>query len=140
MNRQLEKAKEILSAGSYTCVVCLGETVFTSQARGVKPLLTWLEQGCILPGFSAADKVVGRATAFLYCLLGAKAVHAGVMSRSALDVLTACGIEASWDHLADHIRNRENTGMCPMEQATLDCQTPEEALAAVKATLKRLTS
>ena len=140
MNTDLQTAKNMLSTGEYTCVLCRDGAVFSSQARGVKPLLTWLEQGNILPGFSAADKVVGRATAYLYCMLGATVVYAGVMSRSALAVLSAHGIEAKWDHLADHIRNRDNTGMCPMEQATLDCTTPAQALDAIRETLKRLTA
>lgn len=140
MNTDLEKAKQLLNTGEYTCVLCFGENTLTSQARGVKPLLTWLEQGTVRPGFSAADKVIGRATAYLYCLLGAKAVYAGVISQSALDVLSAHGIEAGYGALVDSIRNRSNTGMCPMEQATLDCQTPQAALAAVKETLMRLQS
>lgn len=140
MNHDLEKAKEQLIAGEYTCVLYCNDGIFTSQLRGVKPLLDWLEQGSILPGFSAADKVVGRATAFLYCLLGAKAVYAGVMSEAALAVLTAYGIDAGYGTLVDHIRNRQNTGMCPMEQATLTCHTPEEALVAIKETLKRLST
>lgn len=138
MNTDLEKAKLLLTSGGYTCVLCCGEGVFTSQARGVKPLLTWLEQGQAFPGFCAADKVVGRATAFLYCLLGVRAVHAQVLSLPARQVLDAQGIPCTWDQLVDGIRNRTDTGPCPMEQATRDCATPEEALTAIRATLKKL--
>lgn len=140
VNTDLETAKQQLATGKYTCVLCRGDAIVTSQLRGVKPLLSWLEQGSILPGFSAADKVVGQATAYLYCLLGAKAVYAGVMSRSALKVLSAYEMDVSYGSLVEHIRNRDNTGMCPMEQATHDCHTPEEALAAIRETLKRLAT
>ena len=75
-----EKAKTLLAEGGYTCVICGGDKVYTSHERGVKPLLELLEQGAELKGFSAADRVVGKAAAFLYVLLGVSAVYAGVIS------------------------------------------------------------
>ena len=68
----MEQAKAILENGGYTCVLRQGDALLTSRLRGVAPLLGWLDAGTVAPGFAAADKVVGRATAYLYCLLGAK--------------------------------------------------------------------
>lgn len=136
----LQKAKDLLQKKGYTCVLVKGQQIYTSFDRGVKPLLNWLEAGHILPGFAAADKVVGKATAYLYCLLGAKAVHAGVMSDAALAVLQEAGIEATFDHQVDYIRNRTNTGMCPMEEATQAVTRPEDAPAAIRAKLQALNS
>ena len=79
----LERARAILLEGGYTCVLTRGETIHTATARGVKPLVDWLDSGLELRDFSAADKVVGRATAFLYVLLGVKEVHSLVMSTPA---------------------------------------------------------
>ena len=134
----LQIAKEQLQKGGFTCVLCLDGQVVTSTYRGVKPLLSWLEKPALAKGFSAADKVVGKATAYLYILLGAKAVHAGVMSQSALQVLKEGDIAASFDTLVPYIVNRQGDGMCPMEAATLDVDTPADALAAVKNTLAKL--
>lgn len=131
----LENAKKILSDGSYTCVLCKGKDTVSSSFRGVKPLLDLLDSGKDFSGYSAADKVVGRATAFLYCLLGVTAVHAQVLSKPALQVLENARIAITWDALVDGIRNRENTGPCPMEYATRNSQTPVEALAAIRQTL-----
>ena len=86
----LERAKSILQSGSYTCVLCQGDNLHTSQHRGVRPLLELLETD--VTGFCAAVKVVGKATAFLYCLLKVKAVHAQVISLAALQVLQEGGI------------------------------------------------
>ena len=72
MNVDLNMAQSILEQDGCTCVLCNGETVYKSHRRGVAPLMGWLESGTDLKGFSAADKVVGKATAFLYCLLGVK--------------------------------------------------------------------
>ena len=62
----LQKARNILESGNFTCVVCKGDAVCTTTQRGVAPLLNWLDAGTDLTGFSAADRVVGRGAAFLY--------------------------------------------------------------------------
>lgn len=134
----LKRAKEYLQTQGCTCVLCRGERMHTSLLRGVAPLLNFLDAGTDLAGFAAADKVVGKATAFLYCLLDVRAVWAGVMSRSALQVLGEHGIEAHYDCLTDAIRNRRQDGFCPMETATRDLQDPHRALEAIRTTLKRL--
>ena len=136
----VENAKKILSQGSYTCVLCKGEDTVSSSFRGVRPLLDFLESGKDFSGYSAADKVVGRATAFLYCLLGVTTLHAQVLSKPALQVLQENNICVTWDTLVDGIRNRDNTGPCPMEQATRDVQTPQQALEAIRQTLHALQS
>lgn len=133
-----ERAKNLLAEGAYTCAICSGEKVYTSHERGVKPLLDLLEQGAELKGFSAADRVVGKAAAFLYVLLGVSAVYAGVMSRPAAGVFRRFGIEAEADEQVEVIANRSNTGLCPMESAVWNIDRPEEALEAVKKKLREL--
>ena len=136
--KDLQKAKEILINGGHTCVLCSGERICTSDLRGVRPLLQWLDSGEDFSGFHAADKVVGRATAMLYCLLGVKGVHAGVMSEGAVQVLENHGIYAEYDRKADYIQNRAGTGQCPMEAAVAGMNDPQEGLQAVRQTLERL--
>jgi len=135
--QDMEKARQLL-AGEYTCVVCKEDQIHTATQRGVKPLVNWLEQGLQLEGFSAADRVVGRATAFLYCLLGVKAVYAHVMSTPALQVLQSNGIEASCKTEVPGIINRKGTGPCPFEAAVLHITTAEEAMAAIRAKMAEM--
>ena len=138
MDKNLMKARELLLSGDYTCVVCRDETVYTTSHRGVAPLLNWLDNGTDLTGFSAADRVVGRGAAFLYCLLKVKAVHARVMSQPAADVLKAYGIEAYADTFVDGIINRAGTGPCPVEAAVMAIQHAQEALVAIRNTRRQL--
>ena len=138
MSNDLQSARHLLETGEYTCVLCKETITHTSTKRGVAPLLAWLDAGTPLAGFSAADRVIGRATAYLYHLLGVKAVFARVMSRPALEVLDRYGIPASWDTLVDAIENRQKTGPCPMEYATRNSTTPEEALLAIRQALEQL--
>ena len=138
MSKDLEKAKEILQSGNYTCVTVKGNVLHTSSERGVKPLLKWIDEKTELCGHSAADKVVGKAAAFLYVILGIRQLHACVISRPALDVLQNHNITVSFDILTDAIRNRTDTGYCPMEQATKELNDPQAALTAIIEALKRL--
>lgn len=134
----LTAARTQLDSGSFTCVLCRDAVTYTATERGVKPLVRWLTEGTPLSGFSAADKVVGKATAYLYCLLGVKAVYAHVMSRSAALVLEENGIRAEAGTLVENIINRQGTGICPFEAAVLDIRTPEEALPAIRAKMEQL--
>ena len=138
MGNDLALAKHLLTTEDHTCVLCREDQIYTSTRRGVAPLLNWLDSGTDLRDFSAADRVIGKATAYLYCLLGVKEVFARVMSKPAMEVLLSYNIPASYDTLVDGIENRQKTGPCPMEHATRNCTTPEEALTAVRETLKRL--
>ena len=128
----LQKARDLLESGNYTCVVCKEDSVYTTTQRGVAPLLNWLEAGTDLSGFSAADRVVGRGAAFLYCLLSVKEVHARVMSHPALEVLQAHGIAASADTYVPGIINRAGTGPCPFEAAVMEIQDADTALIAIR--------
>ena len=107
------------------------------KAAGMQKI-DWLDTGCDLTGFSAADRVVGRATAFLYCLLGVSCVYARVMSRPAAQVLESSGIAWEAGELVEGIINRRGTGPCPFESAVLEIQTPEIALAAIRDKMARM--
>ena len=133
----IEKAKEMLSEG-YTLAFICGEESYTSRERGVSPLIKIIDTGADYSAYSAADKVVGRGGALLYVLIGIKRVHASVISRSALSVFSEYRVTASYDTLVERIENRDKTGFCPIEEATLGINSPAEALAAIKEALLSL--
>ena len=130
--RDLQTARDLLAAGGYTCILCRDGECVTATARGVRPLVDWLDSGRDFRGFCAADKVVGRATAFLYVLLGVRAVHALVMSTPAREVLQAHGIAASWDRETAGIINRRGDGPCPFEHAVMGVTDPSDALIRIR--------
>ena len=136
MNNDLSKARQLLETGSYTCVFCCGDTLLTDNRRGILPLLDLLRSGQDLRDFSAADKVVGKAAAFLYRLMGIKALYAGVISTPALAVLKE--IPAEFAAEVPAIANRSRTGFCPMETAVWDIDDPLDALAAIETTLAQM--
>ena len=134
-----ELAKHHLHAGGYTCVLRKGERELTDERRGVRPLLELLKSREDFEGWSVADKVVGKASALLYCLLKVKRVYAPIISRSALEVLESHGIPCEYHRLVPGIRNRTGTGPCPMEAATANITDPKEAPEVLEKTLEALT-
>ena len=137
-HQNLENAKKKLIAENYTCVLCCGETFHTSTHRGVKPLAQWLASGTDFSQFAAADKVIGRATAFLYQLMGIQTVYAHVISRPALAVFQAHGVYVQYGQLVDNIINRKGDGLCPFEEAVLNIQQPRQAYDAVLEKMQQL--
>lgn len=135
MKNNLDRAICELKKGAYTCVLCKDESIYTSTERGVIPLLDFLESDIDFSGFSAADKTVGNAAAYLYVLLGVKEVYSNVMSKSAEKTLSENGIDNQCEIITTHIINRTGTGFCPMEEAVKNAKTPEDALVLIKARL-----
>ena len=66
----IEHAKQLLTDARYTCVICRGDDIHTSEKRGVAPLIELLDSRIDVRGYSAADKAVGKAAAMLFVLLG----------------------------------------------------------------------
>ncbi len=129
-------ARRILEAGDYTCVLCRGTDIVTCRDRGVKPLLALAGQDHT--GYDAADKVVGKATAWLYSLLKIRSLWAKVISRPALEVLEQAGIAVAYETLAEHIINRAGDGICPFEAAVAPAKNADEALEIIQKTAKEL--
>lgn len=139
MNKNLEKAKELLVTEELTCCFTDGERIYKSKDRGVKPLLFYLDEGIDPTGICAADKVIGKAAAFLYVLLGIKCIYADVISEKALEVFKKYSVDISYSTCVPAIRNRTDTGFCPMETAVGSIDEPAQALLAIKEKLKELS-
>ena len=131
MKMALSKAKEILESGGYTCVLTDGTEVYTSTFRGVNPLVQFLKSEMIPWGFFAADKVVGKATAYLYVMLGVCEIYAQILSEPAEEVLKAHGIYVQYETLVPNIINRRGDGICPFEAAVMGIDDPEKAYDAI---------
>ncbi len=138
MTEDQKRAKAELESGNYTCVICRRDEIYVDTQRGVKPLLDLLDNGVRLSGFSAADKVVGKATAMLYVLLGVVSVYTPVLSSPAKDILEKNGIEIYYEKEVERIKNRTGDGFCPMESAVSNIDKPHLAYPAIKRKLSEL--
>ena len=127
----LNIAKTKLEQENYTCVLTDGERFFTSRERGVKPIVEFIASKSLPKGLFAADKVVGKATAYLYILLEIKSLYAKVISKPALKALGENGIEVKYESIVDNIINRKGDGICPFEMAVLKINDANEAYTAI---------
>lgn len=128
----LEKAKSILLSSASTIAVVSDGEVFTSQERGVKPLLHLLtEKKGFLKGASVADKVIGKAAALLMVLGEIKEVHTLIVSEPAIKVFEKHNIPCFYDKKVTRIVNRTGDGLCPMETLCLDVENPQEAFERI---------
>lgn len=128
----LDLARALLIANKdATLVAVRGDEIHVCRERGVKPLLEMVKEGRSLRGFSVADKVVGKAPALLYAVLGPDAVFSPVMSWTGRAVLLASGIATSYDALVRHIQNRTKTDQCPMESSVTNVWEPYEAVSVL---------
>ncbi len=134
----LEKAVNLLKEGCYTCVLVKGREVFYSVNKGIKPLTEFIESGKSFKGFCAADKIAGRAAAFLYAVMGVSGVHAEVLSEGAADVLKAHNIKYGFEVMTKNIINRRGDGLCPMESAVQNINDKYAAYNAVKEKMAKL--
>ena len=134
----LEEAVRLRIEGGYTCAVCKGNLIYTSRDHGVRPLLEWLEAGRDLSGFSASDKVIGKAAAFLFIKAGIAAVQAEVVSEPAREVFREYGIPVRYAASVPGIVNRRGDAPCPMENAVREIAEPEQAFQVIRSQWQRL--
>ncbi len=135
----LDRARALFAEPGCTLALVKGEQIITSTERGIRPLMKLLAEKTDCSGWSAADLVVGRAAAFLYVLLGVKAVYAQVVSRLAEEVLRGHGIAIEAQTRVDRILSVAG-GNCPMETAVEHCTDAEEAYAAIRCKLRELAA
>ncbi len=107
------------------------EVVSESIEKGVAPFF-FAVSSLNVKGASLADKIVGKAVAFLCVHAGIASVYAQVMSNPALEVLRTNAIYAEADAMVPMILNRKKDGQCPIEKIVDTCTTAEEAFAVLK--------
>lgn len=137
MTDELRRAKVQLEQNGYTLFLCAGERTYCSKENGIVPLLALVGSN-EWKGAYAADKIVGKAAAMLYVLLGVKAVYAEVLSKTAQAVFEEYGVAYAYGTLTEKIINRMGTGLCPMELAVSELEKPADAPEAIRAKLVEL--
>ncbi len=128
-NEQLIQAA-IRSGKATLCAAENGDFVYQFTGTGIADLLqvAELKLAANHGAMDWGDKLVGRAAALLFTLLHPKSVFARTMSAGAQDILQAAAIPFIFDEVVVEIRNRTNTGPCPMEAATACLTDPLIAL------------
>ncbi len=140
MEKDFQKAKEEFNTGKYTLIICKDKDIIKSDITGIRPLMNLIDTKKDYKDYSAADKIVGRAAAFLYSLLHIKNLYGEVMSKGAIEILKNAGIYYEYKTLTDFIENRTKTGICPMDEAVKNIDNPIDACEAIRNKMKFLQS
>jgi len=120
-------------------VIKRGKIVFEDTRQGIAAALELLENNPqLLRGAIVVDKVVGKAAASLFILGKARFVYGLTLSRPAKSVLEGAGVSTGFLDIADVIKDRQKTGVCPIEQSVYDISSAEDALPAIKTCLAEL--
>lgn len=135
MNRDLEQAVEELRLHNATFVVVKeGAVLGMGRGRGVGELVASADElGGRARGGALADRIVGKAAAFVAEAMGISSVHAALLSEPGRDVLLRAGIKVRYETLVPAIRNRAGDGSCPMELLVEDCREAADALTLLRA-------
>ena len=113
--------------------------IYCSNEIGVKPILSKLNENIdFYKDTDIEDTVVGKAAACLYVLAKINFIYAHILSEPAKFYLEKNNISYKYDELVKEIRNRTNTGMCPLEKSVIDIDDPILAKESIEDTIKEL--
>lgn len=114
---KLEELKEILHEKNASLVVCYsnGEIKEYYQDRIIDIKNILQADANSLQGAVIADKVIGKVAGSILTVAGVKEIYADVISSLAIPILEANNVKYEYETKVDYIRNKDNTGMCPME-------------------------
>lgn len=103
-----------------------------SRESGISPMMRLLlEEPGALEGALVADRVIGRAAAFLLIVGKAAGLYGQLISLPAENLLRQHAFPYQCGERTPYIRNRSGDGMCPMEQSVLAITDPAQAMAVL---------
>ena len=137
LNRYLDRLDE---SGMNLLVFSGGEVVFSSDEKGIAPILEAVEVigGEGLGDLVTADRIVGRAAVLLNVYLGAREVHAVLISAGAKGLLLERGIPFEFREETDAIKMRDGVIFCPFERLVQGVSDPVEAYDRIRAKMAEL--
>ncbi len=128
----------ISQLGEHSICLCKDGTYLIDDARGIAPLMRMLQEGRDLRGYACADRVIGKAAAMLMVKAGITSVYGGLVSVPAKAYLEVHGISCTCKEVVERIKNRQNTGFCPMEETVMEIEDIEQAYIALRNKLAQM--
>ncbi len=126
-NKIITNIKHKLVSENLTCVISdTKDVIFTSNKRGVTPLIEFIHSFRKKDSYYLADKVIGKTAALLCIKAGINHVNTIVISTPAKIILSNNSITFDFENEVPAINNRDNTGLCPMEGLSKGVTTPDE--------------
>jgi hypothetical protein len=133
-SQDLELAKLKLTKENLSLVIVKnGKVIFETKKQGISGFLQAIENlDKNLVASSAADKLVGMATAMLCVYVGVASVFAFTVSEGGTKVLEDNNIAYLFEKKVSHILNRSKNDVCPFEKLAMSSGSPNEAYVKMK--------
>lgn len=120
---------QMLNEQGLSLLVYNDSVLTTHDNRGIQDLVQLItDHPERLRGAIVADKIIGRSAAALMAAGGVEEVHTNVICVAGKELLESAGIKVFAGELTPMIRNREGTGMCPMDTRIAEAETVEECV------------
>jgi len=138
--KDIDLAKELLEKEQLAlAIVKEGKLIFSSRDRGIKPMYTAVnEVKDELKGSSVADRVIGKAAAMLCEYACIKELYTKLISENAINVLEKTSIQVNYDEMTPYIKNRDKTGMCPVESLSQKVNNVDDLLEGISSFLESI--
>ena len=118
----LEKIKKILLEKNASLVVCYKsgdiKEYYQDRIKDIKEIL--IKDEALLKDAIVADKVIGKVAASILAVAGVKEIYTEIISEFAIPILEKNDIKYEYNKKVNYIKNKDNTGMCPMENKYKD--------------------
>ncbi|WP_429189181.1 DUF1893 domain-containing protein [Fusobacterium sp. PH5-44] len=139
--KKLKKAIEILENEDVSFVSIIDEDVIKDKAIGIKPIFQRIKSNKnFFKDAVVADKIIGKAAAMLLIHSGVSKVYGKIMSIEAVKIFDKHNVYYEFGEKVDFIHNRDNTGLCPMEETVKHIESPSEVFLPLSKTIDRLMS
>ena len=136
----IELAKNLLDNEQRALVIVKdGKVLFSVDGKGIKPIYTaFNELKDELKGSSVADKVIGKAAAMIYEHAAIKELSTKLISENAINVLENTSIIYEYEKSVPYIKNRDQSGMCPVETLSLKVNNIDDLLVEISSFLANI--
>ncbi len=135
----MEELINLLHTGGYSCTIANKGEIRTFTQRGVADIYDLLTQEPeFLKGASIADKVVGKGAAALMILGGIKELYTDIISSKALELFRKSDVKVDFAQEVPFIRNRDHTGVCPVETMCSEVESVEAMLPLIRNFLEKI--
>lgn len=137
--KDIEIAVELLEKEQLTiAVVKDGKLIYSSRDKGIKPLYIAHKNNIDLKDSSVADRVTGKAAAMICTNACIKELNTNVISDNAIGVLKETNIVYNYSMLTPYIKNRDKSGMCPIETLSLKTDNIDDLMIEIEKFLENL--
>ena len=133
----MEKERQIaineLTESDYLLVIVKDREIkYRSKDKGIRAIVGLLNNKPeLLQEAVVADKVIGRAVAMICDYAQVKFCYGSIISKSAIEILQKADLSYQFKKKVEEIRNKNDTGLCPVEKLTLKTDNSAEGIKMI---------